>query len=267
MVAGNGSVWIRRDFLAMARVDPDTARVVQEVEFDPGLCAGLGFTDGRLWTCSQGELIVLDPAKGGVAFRTGVQMHPDQGLIGFGNGIAWVLDAPYGERLIGLDLDTGEVVHRTPLNVKCEQLAVGFDSVWIACPIDQVLLRVDLESGSVVDEVEGLSGSSVVAIGPDSVWTNSSGDEGGLLRIDPATLEPTYFRDVKDPTSSGMIAVDGNDVWVRGEETFLTRFDSADGRAVEAFVSSDLKGGSVLPAFGSVWATADDANRLVRLDL
>ena len=138
--------------------------------------------------------------------------------------------------------------------------------VWIACPIDQTIVRVDEKTGEIADEIADLSGSALVAIGPDAVWTNSSGESGGLARIDPESLEVTYVAGVPDPTSSGGIVVDGTDVWVHGQDDFLTQV-GASGEVLAAYTSEELKGGSVFVAFGSVWATADDANTLVRLEL
>jgi hypothetical protein len=68
------------------------------------------------------------------------------------------------------------------------------------------------------------------------------------------------------PGFGGGLAVASDAVWLRTDGRFLRRIDPATAAVIEEIQAPEKSGGSVLVAFGSVWATAYDDEVLYRLD-
>jgi hypothetical protein len=62
------------------------------------------------------------------------------------------------------------------------------------------------------------------------------------------------------------MAADARGVWVRSKDRFLRRVDGTTLQLAEE-IGSDEGGGSVLIAFGALWATAYDRDVVYRLRL
>jgi streptogramin lyase len=181
-----------------------------------------------------------------------------QGDIPVAFGHAWVLTGD-GSTLVGIADDA--VATTIDLGTVCTQVAASDAAIWAACPTEGVALKVDPVAGEVVARVPGLPNALAVAAGAQ-VWV---GFDGGLARIDEERGEVTGTADAVGDSRSG-IAVTPDAVWVHNPGLFLRRIDPATAAVVEDVVTPEEDGGSVLVAFGSVWATASDQNVLYRLD-
>ena len=97
----------------------------------------------------------------------------------------------------------------------------------------------------------------------DGVWVASV---DSLSRIDGTT--PTVAATVPvGPGPTGGITVSDGDVSIRREDPFLVRVDAATAEIVERYDESAINAGSVLVAFGAVWAAAYDDHLLIRHSL
>ena len=78
---------------------------------------------------------------------------------------------------------------------------------------------------------------------------------------------PTTLTVPVGPGPTGGITVNDGDVWIRREDQFLVRIDAATAEIVERYDEPVISAGSVLVAFGAVWATAYDDHLLIRHSL
>ena len=264
LAAVGGQVWTRLERAQdVVGIDPASNEAGKAIDVGPGFCEGLGAGLGAVWACSGGKLARLDPRAGRIDARFDVEMDPDEGLIGVGEGGVWVLnDATGSETLLRLDPRSGEVLSEIALGHAGTEVAVGEGAVWVSSSDDGLLLRVDPASEEVV-EIADLPQARFVAAGGGSVWV-SYGD--GLARVDPISGE--IVASVEEPIGfSGGLAIGDGSLWIRSSVSFLTRLDLSTNEIVETFdPGEEIGGGSVLLAYGSVWATALDENRLWRLD-
>lgn len=262
--AGDGSVWVSRADGIISRIDPATNRVTHDIDVgDIGMaerCQGLGVSDDSVWACSHGASVVrIDPSKNEVVARVGVHKVFDQGYIPLVDGHAWFLVGD-GSTLAGVSLETNQVAVEIALDAHCVELANDEQSVWVSCVSSDEVLRVDLQTRAVADRITGLDSPRWLATA-DAVWVAYA---DGLARIDPATSQVTGAIDIVAGLGGGLYATEGA-VWVRKQDTFLQRVDPDTLELVEIITAPELSGGSVLEAFGSLWATAYDDTVLYRL--
>jgi hypothetical protein len=148
------------------------------------------------------------------------------------------------------------------LGAVCTQLAASATAVWAVCPDGGFAVKVDPATGEVAGRVADLPGAAAIAAG-EQVWV---GFEGGVARIDDATVAMTAVTHTGAPGSGAGLAVASDAVWLRTEGRFLRRIDPTTATVIEEIQAPEKSGGSVLLAFGSVWATAFDDEVLYRLD-
>lgn len=264
MVAGFGSLWVKRDDGLVVRVDPGTGRVVAEVGKQGPLghvCQGIGVSEGAIWSCPPSDAIQrIDPESNSVAATIDIEKLPEQGRIVSAGDRVWVL-TDSGSKLFGIDPGTDRVTEKLELDARCFELVAKGDTLFAMCPLENRLLRVDAEAVEVVDEL-ALPGASNASIGED-LWV---GFQGGVAQIDPRELEVLAVYDV-DPLFGGSIFATDDAVWVRhAGGPFLTRIDPRAQRVAEVITAPGLpSGGDVVQIGKSVWATAYDDATLVEL--
>ena len=262
--AGDGSVWVMRADGIVTRIDPRTNKVTHDIDIgDIGTgerCQGLGVSDDSVWSCSDGASAVrIDPSTNEVVARVDVHKVFDQGYIPLVGGHAWFLVGD-GSTLAGVSLETNEVDVEIPLDAYCVELANDEQSVWVSCLSSDEVLRIDLQARTVAERLTGLDRPRWIAAA-DAVWVAY---DDGLARIDPTTSQITGAIDIVIGLSGGLYASE-DAVWLRTEGTFLQRVDADTLALVEVITAPEPSGGSVLEAFGSLWATAYDDTVLYRL--
>jgi streptogramin lyase len=119
---------------------------------------------------------------------------------------------------------------------------------------------VDPTARRVATRLTGFDTPRLIAGAGGTVWVSYL---GGLAQIDEATGSVQTLTGVFLGPQAGLFA-DADGVWVRDEGLFLARVDTT-GHVVDEFSVKEQSGGSVLEAFGSLWATAYNDEVLYRL--
>jgi len=120
--------------------------------------------------------------------------------LAIGHGSVWVANTDDGT-VSRIDPDRREVIRTIGIGAPAIDLAVATDAVWVANGSDGTVSRIDPRADTVVETVD-LRGSSelvwnttfAVDADDESVWV--AGGRHHVLRIDPATNEPSAIIDV-----------------------------------------------------------------------
>jgi streptogramin lyase len=251
--AGAGSVWVKRDDGVLTRVDPKTNKVIRNIKVQkPGSqhCQGLGTSDDSVWTCGgDGDVVRIDPATNKIVARLPLGKTTDQSFIPVLAGHAWFLIGD-GSTVVGVNTTSNEVDVEIPLESGCVNLGADDTTMWAACVSNDVVLRIDPAAREVTARIGGLEAPRAISVS-DEVWVLYY---DGLARIDPLTAEVTGALGV-DSIDGGIFATE-DAVWVRADGIFLQRVDPDSLELVQVLTAPEQSGGSVIEAFGSVWATA-----------
>jgi streptogramin lyase len=264
MAAGAGAVWVRTEANEVFRIDPATTKVAAKIRISAddreSGCNGIGADDSAVWSCGpDGSVVRIDPATNTVAATVQVGKLDDQGSIPVAFGHAWVLTGD-GSTLVGLAHDAPDVT--VQLGARCINVTATATSLWASCLPDDQVLRINPASQQVTTRVTGLDTARLISASGRTVWATFL---GGLAQIDEATGAVRTVSGVYVGPQAGLFA-DADGIWVRDEGLFLTRVDNT-GRVVDEFSVKEQSGGSVLVAFGSLWATAYNDSVLYRLRL
>ena len=255
------AIWIKTDSGMVIPVDPETGKPGKGIEVSDVLCQGLGSADDGLWTCSgeTGDIVRIDAVSGKVSPPVAAGKINVQGQIPVAFDHAWVLvdDGSQLAKIAGNAVET-----TTDLGTVCTQLAASATGIWAACPDGGLAVKVDPATGEVAGRVADLPGADAIAAG-EQVWV---GFEGGVARIDDATVATTAVAQTGVPGYGAGLTVASDAVWLRTEGRFLRRIDPATAAVIEEIQAPEKSSGSVLVAFGSIWATAYDDEVLYRLD-
>ena len=261
LAATADAVWVKSDDGSLDRIDPQTNTITASVEVSDSLCQGLGAGPRSVWTCTTGGVVRVDPVTNEVVASVDVDKSTFQGQIGVGFGHAWVLDGE-GTTLLGVSESTNAVALRVPLGTPCVDVAVSARKVWVSCGVDDVVLGIDPDRSEVVTRVRRLEEVRAITATAHAVWV---GYAEGVARIDAATGEVTA-RAVLDVTDQTRMTASAGDVWIRRPAPFLSRLDATSLEVRDDIESAAAaSSGSVLVAFGSVWASAYDDALVYRL--
>jgi streptogramin lyase len=264
LVAGFGSMWVKRDDGNVVRIDPATHELLATIDADitnPGLCQGIGSDGTSIWACSGPDIVRIDPATNAVVDVVEAHKIYVQGRLVSADGRVWILNGENGDRLVGVDVATHEIGAPIALDAACYDLAVGDASVWAACPMSNLVLRVDPATGTVTARIE-VESPYTVTVGPDSAWAATT---AGIARID---LDDHAVRSIpldSAPGGDAGIWADATSVWVRTPDVFLFRVDSATLQIVEVISDPELGGGDVAGLDGSLWTSDFINGRVIHL--
>jgi DNA-binding SARP family transcriptional activator len=144
------------------------------------------------------SVAVIDLQRSRVAGHVLVGRRPV--ALAIGHGSVWVANADDGT-VSRIDQDRREVIRTIGIGAPAIDLAVATDAVWVANGSAGTVSRIDPSVDAVVETID-LRGSSELAWNPtyavdaddDSVWI--AGGPHHVLRIDPATNEPSAIIDV-----------------------------------------------------------------------
>jgi YVTN family beta-propeller protein len=265
MAADDQHVYVKLDTGHVLRLDPQSGLTLGDTDIGGELCQGIGAAFGSVWSCrglDDGDAIVrIDPATDQVVATIDVRKARMQGNLAGGFDRLWVLSAD-GAQLVGIDPATNEPDEPIDLGVVGADLSVGPDGVWVVSSRDRALVRVDPATRTVTGRIDGLP-DPVAVNASAGVWVASL---DSLSRIDQGTLSVADTVPVGTGPTGGITVGEG-DVWIRREDQFLVRVDAATGEVVERYDEPAISAGSVLVAFGSVWATAYDDGLLIRHEL
>ena len=261
LAATAGAVWVKRDDGVVNRIDPATNRITATIDVKgTGLCQGLGAGEDTVWTCVGPDAVgEIDASSGELVTRLKVAKITDQSYIPVVADHVWFL-IDGGTTLAGVHLGTRKIDVEVPLDANCTDLGNDDDAIWAACVGDDTVIRVDLTTRNVTARVAGLYQPRRLSVA-DQVWVSYA---DGVARIDSESAEVTGAIDVGTGLDGGLHAT-RDAVWMRTGGTFLRGVDPDTMELVEVITAPEASGGSVLAAFGSLWASAYDDTVVYRL--
>ena len=269
LAAMDGAVFVKTDDGKVARIDPETGKVVAQAKIDTAkdaahYCQGIGSDGETLWACSAGDastdVVRLDPATLEVTATAKVDKVFDQYALSVVDGTLWVLTGA-GDRLTGVDTSTGKQT-TVPLGRRCFQLSASARRVYLTCLLDDEVIAVDARTGKVLAHTE-VPHPTNVSVSGDDVWVSGS---AGLVRLDP-DLQPRASYPGLTAGPEGDLAATDTAVWVRQPEGFLLRIDPATDQVAARYdIDPVPSGGSLLVTDDAVWTSAFDDNVVYKID-
>jgi len=267
----DGSVWMAGGD-TLLRIDPASDVPVATIRVG-GIAKFVFPGAGSIWVSRAGAAengpamdattVRVDPATNRV-----IGTAPLGGAFGFGS--LWASDAD--GRLLRGDPATGRTVGSVkiqgPVNW-APQIAIGFDSVWVASGDEQTVFRVDPGTMRVTASVGPLSHADSLlslGIGFGSVWAdaNAAGPSGAgrgsgmLYRIDPGSNQAIATIPLGTQTSSSgygatVVGIGEGSVWTGDSDSTISRVDPTTNTV--GAVRGDFSSHEFIAAgFGSVWA-------------
>lgn len=180
-------------------------------------------------------------------------------------GVVWVTDPSRGT-LVRLAA-SGRVTAEFPVGGDDPRVAgihVAGDRVWVA-NLAGTVNAVDPSTGAVVAGAAIAPGESAALLArDDGTWVPLHGTGGGLVRLDPASLQEADR--VALPESAFAITEGPDDVlWVAGLDRRAFAVDSRTASLVRSIDVGPAPRGITAGA-GSIWVTSRDGGEVVRLD-
>ena len=264
LVAGFGSIWLKRPEGFVDRIDAQNATVAAEIrvhETGSEPCEGIGSGANGIWACDTGDLVGIDPATNETAQAIPAGKIAVQGRLVASGGRIWVL-AGDGDQLVGVDEATGQPGDPIALPVACNDLGAFAEIVYVVCETGDRVLRVDLTARSVTAQAE-IDAPNWVSAGGSGVWVTAGND---LLHVDPVSLKTVHTVAGMGTGQFGSIWADGSGVWIRKFDPFLTNVDASG--AIRHTISAPFKtGGDVVRDGEHLWTSAIDDRLVIRLDV
>jgi YVTN family beta-propeller protein len=186
---GAGSFWMLTDTHGtLARVDPDTNKVVAEIYVPPGSFA-VAFGEDGVWVTSTERNVVTRVNQYTNAIEASIPVGPRPRFITVGEGGVWTLNQGDGS-VSRIDPKTNKVSATIELGVRGGggEISAGEGSVWVTA-MEYTLSRIDPSSNKVAQQFYGEGGDSVRA-GRGWVWLTHL-RTGLVWRLDPRRVEAT----------------------------------------------------------------------------
>jgi DNA-binding beta-propeller fold protein YncE len=270
MVAAAGALWVKTDDGRVVRIDPATNAVTDEIPVDlvsdpDRYCQGIGTDGTSVWACATRDdgtgVAQIDPGTRRVVRVVPADKVFDQLAIPATSRGMWLLVAD-GTEVAVVDPASGQLVSH-PLGTRCLQLAARSDRVVATCATADRVLVLDATTGAVTDRAT-LHAPRVAAPDGADIWVDQA---DGLTRLTATLRVRTVYHGLVAGAGGDVFAARGS-VWVRASGGTISRIDGASGRLVERIApEGPLSGGSLVVAFGSIWTTAGDEGRVIRLRL
>ena len=194
MVAvGAGSLWVAHGLSRVARLDPDTGRLLASIEVPAANSVAVG--DGAVWVAGSdvGLLAKIDPATNSVV--ASVKLQPYLCCVAVGGGYVWAMNW----RVWKLSPE-GEILSSVPIDGDGANLSFSSGALWVAEGISGKVTRIDPKSdatssfvtGGLVLNVGVRDGLAAVAVdeGPPDL---TKGLKGPILHVQMPSdnLKPT----------------------------------------------------------------------------
>jgi YVTN family beta-propeller protein len=181
------AVWVAPSSGLLSRVDPGSARVVQQVDPNAGPTA-VAVGAGAVWvTDSDANTVTrIDPT----GLRTPIPVgHGPSGIAVGGDGV-WVADT-LDDAVVRIDPSTRAVTASVPVGRAPTGVAVGEGSVWVADSGDGTVTRIDPTSGKPVKTIHVGGSPQRIVVAANRLWaTVQSGTarpakagQGGTARL------------------------------------------------------------------------------------
>jgi YVTN family beta-propeller protein len=189
-VAARGdSLWVAPNSGELTRLDPQTGRVVKQLDPNAGP-ARIDLGAGAVWvTDSDADNVTrVDPT--GLVTSLAVGHRPSG--IAVGNGAVWVADTG-DNAIVRIDPSTRAVTATIPVGDAPTGVSLGAGSVWVANSGDGTVTRIDPQSGKVTATIavggspEAISvagGRAWVTVGAPTIPVSRVAAGGGSARLD-----------------------------------------------------------------------------------
>lgn len=266
MAATKDGVWVTGNGPSrLARLDPETNTIVDQVSLDGSPCGIAVDPDGRLWVAllSIGQVVAVDPASARVvATIEGLGANLWDLKAGFGS--IWVVDRTKRE-LLRIDPASATIVDRLTIGPSGSGLAMTRDAVWVVDDIDGTVRRIDPVTMTVTSTTTLARGASWFADDGDALLVANRLD-GSIVPFDGASGA------AREPIDGGARSpLDGT---VQGGRAYVP-----DG-AARVLVEIDLASGSIAAvdaldgarnpfvaevAFGDLWVLDYGGERIWRI--
>ncbi len=189
VAAGAGSFWMLTDTHGtLARIDPDSNKVVADIDVPPGSFA-VAFGEGAIWVTSTDRNLVTRVNQYTNVIEASIPVGPKPRFLTVGEGAVWTLNQGDGS-VSRIDPKTNKVSATIEVGVPGGggEISAGEGSVWVTA-MEYPLSRIDPSTNKVVQQFYGDGGDSVRA-GHGWVWLTHL--RAGLVwRIDPKRIEAT----------------------------------------------------------------------------
>lgn len=182
------SIWMAMPSAGVvARIDPETQRVVAEVPVAGGV-GDLVASGDALWVSGQTNAVVTRIHAQTNLIGEVVSVGAGPNTLAAGGGAVWVLSTGAGT-VTRIDPATAKIVSTVTLGrpVAGGSIAAGDGGVWISAP-GTPLLRIDASSNTVSHVFTGEGGGSL-AVGSGAVWVTAT--PNAIWRLDPKRIEAT----------------------------------------------------------------------------
>ena len=270
IVAVGHDLWIKTDDGRAVRIDPGTNEVTGQVGLDrvsdpSRYCQGIGTDGTSMWACATEQdgtaVAQIDAGNARVRRRVPVDKLFDQLSLPADDRGIWVLTGD-GSTVVVVDPRSA---HTTayPLGVACQQIAVEGDRLVATSSVAIVVVQLDTTTGTVIGRTH-LPSPRIAALLDGEAWVDSN---QGITRFGPDLATRAVYPRLVASAGGDVVAAAGS-IWVRTGEGTIFRIDPATGQVVERLTPDrPLTGGSLYIAFGSIWTTSNDDDRVVRLRL
>jgi YVTN family beta-propeller protein len=176
-----------------------------------------------------------------------------------------------------IDPASNRVVGAMSVGIRPGAIAYGAGSLWTANLDDQTISRIDPGSMRLLATIPTPAGSPTGIAGTaDGLWVvqgsvNPNATAAGSIsvaRIDPEfdSFGPSTRIDVP-AQGGGVVAVQGNSVWVAPSTGRLTRLNAVTGAIVPPQIDPNVSpAGIAITPDGAIWLTDSDADEVERVD-
>jgi YVTN family beta-propeller protein len=172
----------------LARIDPDTNKVVAEISVPTGSFAA-AFGEGAVWvTSTDNNLLTRVNAQTNVVEET-ITVGPKPRFLTVGEGSVWTINQGDGT-ISRVDAKTNKVVATIEAGIPGPggEIAVGEGSVWVTS-FEYPITRIDPSTNKVAQQFYG-EGGDAIRVGHGSVWLSNL-RQANVWRLDPRRIEAT----------------------------------------------------------------------------
>jgi YVTN family beta-propeller protein len=259
------SVWVSNyPKNTVARLDPQTNKVLAMIEVGSKPCSGLAVGFGSLWVplCGQQALARVDLKEGKVTATIPTGIANSEGGLVAAAGSIWLMTDKQGT-LARLDPATNKIV--AEIQVPPGSFTVGFGegSIWVTGTETSVLTRINPETNLIVETIPVGKAPRFFTIGGGFVWTLNQ-TSGDVSKVDPKTNKVVATIEVGVPGPGGEIAFGEGSLWVTAFEFPVSRIDPATNKVVQQFAGEG--GDAIRVGLGSIWLSNIRAGNVWRLD-
>ncbi len=236
---------------SLARIDPDSNRLVATIPVSRAPCSGLTVGFGSVWSpsCQDRRIDRVDSVSNSITARIHAGVADSEGGIVAGAGAVWMMTSKNGT-LSKINPATNQIVKNIPIDSGSFVVSATPQAVWITSTAHGILIRVDPQTNQVVARIRTGPSPRFLCTTGDSVWVLNQGD-GTVTRVDARSNQAIATVKVGNGGTGGDIAAGEGAVWVTAVNVPLTRIDPVTNTVTSQFVGPG--GDALRVGHGSLW--------------